>query len=456
MTYYILRRLVLLPVSLLLLAGVVFGLSRLTPGDPVADWLATDAARGAGDDPLAYERAYAAAAARRGFDRPPFYLTLTNRATPDTLYRIPLPEQRAAFRTATELTADPAATRTYWAALRDCAYADTTPGPLAARCRQLLVQDDPRRLRATLGELAAAGQAPAVTAAFGRAEAGAPRGRLLLPRLIWHGADNQFHRWLTGVLGGDFGVSLRDRRPVAAKLVGALRWTALLNGLALVVVYLVALPLGMYAAAYRGGWFDRLSSPLLFLLFGIPSFWVATLLTNFFTTPAFGMDFFPSMGFGDVPPGAGWWTALRIRAAHLFLPVLCLAYPAWAYVSRHLRRSALAELGKPYVATARLKGLGTGAVLWGHVFRNASFPLITLLAGVLPAMLAGSVLIERIFNLPGMGQLLYAAALGRDWPVVLAVVLLTGLLTVLGLLLADLGYALVDPRLRLGGKAGAE
>ena len=86
-------------------------------------------------------------------------------------------EQRAAFRTVTELTADPAATRTYWAALRDCAYADTTPGPLAARCRQLLVQDDPRRLRATLGELAAAGQAPAVTAAFGRAEAGAPRGR---------------------------------------------------------------------------------------------------------------------------------------------------------------------------------------------------------------------------------------------------------------------------------------
>jgi len=202
-------------------------------------------------------------------------------------------------------------------------------------------------------------------------------------------------------------------------------------------------------AGYRGGRFDQITTVGLFLLFGIPSFWVATLLTNFFTTPAFGMDFFPSMGFGEIPEGASVWTTIRIRAAHLFLPVLCLAYPSWAYVSRHLRRSAVHEMDQAYVKTARLKGLSRSAILWRHVLRNASFPIITLLANILPALLAGSVLIERIFNLPGMGQLLYDAALTRDWPVVIIVVLLNGLLTAAGLLLADLAYALADPRVRL-------
>ena len=139
---------------------------------------------------------------------------------------------------------------------------------------------------------------------------------------------------------------------------------------------------------------------------------------NFLTTPAYGIDLFPSMGFGEVPAGAGTIETFGVRASHLFLPVLCLAYPAWAYVTRHLRASSLVELRKAYVTTARMKGLGRWAILFKHVLRNASFPLVTIVGSLFPAMLGGSILIERIFNLPGMGKLLYTAASLGDWPVI--------------------------------------
>ncbi len=111
-----------------------------------------------------------------------------------------------------------------------------------------------------------------------------------------------------------------------------------------------------------------------------------------------------------------------------------------------MREAAINEIDKAYIKTARMKGLGVHRIIWGHVFRNASFPIITLLASLLPALLAGSVLIEIIFNLPGMGRLLVEAARNSDWPVVMAITLLNGVLTVLGILLADLGYRLADPR----------
>ncbi len=236
---------------------------------------------------------------------------------------------------------------------------------------------------------------------------------------------------------------------MAGKIAVTLPRTLLLNGLALLLVYLLAVPLGMYMAQYAGSRFDRWATGLTYLGYGVPSFWVATLLANFFTTPAFGMDYFPSMGYGEIPEGTDWPTGVWIRLTYLFLPVCCLVYPSLAYVSRHLRAAALTELRQPYVLTARMKGLSGSRVLWKHVFRNAAFPLVTMLGGLLPALLAGSVLIEKIFNLPGMGQLLYNAASARDWPVVTAVVLLNGVLTITGLFLADLGYVLIDPRVKL-------
>jgi peptide/nickel transport system permease protein len=450
---YILQRLSLLPLSLFLLSLLCFGLLQLTPDDPVRRLLPDEQARFSSEDPNAYDRSYRAAAASLGYDRPAFYFSLQNSALPDTLYRIARPEERAVLRAFTLRTGNWLAVESYYSTLKNLAWtvhSEDHP-ETSTILRRLLLQDDFDQAKTTISALREDPTIAPLRTAFQALETSGQRANLLFPALYWHGSNNQYHTWISRLLHGDFGVSLNDRRPVTAKIGRALKWTALLNGLAILLVYFISIPTGLYMAGYRGGRFDQVTTIGLFILFGIPSFWVATLLTNFFTTPAFGMDYFPSMGFGELPDGASIWETIRIRAAHLFLPVLCLAYPSLAYVSRHLRRSASKELDQAYIKTARLKGLSRSAILWKHVLRNASFPIITLLASIFPALLAGSVLIERIFNLPGMGQLLYDAALTRDWPVVIIVVLLNGLLTATGLLLADLAYAFADPRVRLNG-----
>lgn len=455
MLRYALRRLLLLPLSLFLLSLACFGLRQITPGDPVQRLLPAGDTQRAVTDPAAYDRSYRRAATALGLDRPVFYFTLRNGALPDTLHRVARPGERAMLRALTLHSGNWPAVQNYYRELRALAYAPDTPeGPRTetrAVLLRLLLQDDAGRTERTLATLANDPATASLQQVFPALQSPDNRAALLLPAFKWNGTDNQYHHWLASLLSGNLGNSLENRRPVGEEILRAAKWTALINGFALLLVYLIAIPQGLYAAGYRGSWFDRLSTTGLFILFGIPSFWLATLMANFLTTPAFGLDLFPSMGVGTVPEGASLFTLLRVRAGHLFLPVVCMAYPSWAYVSRHLRSSAVTELDRAYVKTARLKGLSRSAILWRHVFRNASFPIITLLAGVFPALLAGSILIERIFDIPGMGQLLFNAARNGDWPVVIPLVLFNGILTALGLLLADLGYALADPRVRLGG-----
>ena len=447
---YLLRRLVYLPLSLLLLSLLCFALTRATPGDPVAQRISAEGTATLSRDAAAYLTRYRRAAEEMGQDLPPFYLTFTNATLPDTLYRIALRSHRQTVRELATRYGDWSATQRYYRALlRLGYYSPEAAGAAVATARKLLLHGDPLTIASLLPALTGEGGS-AVTRAYTDLVTQAEPHRVLYPRVYWNGGANQYHRYLTGLLRGELGTSYTDRRPVVTKIARALPRTALLNGIALLLIYLLAVPLGMYMAYYRDSAFDRVATLLTFLGFGIPSFWVATLLANFLTTPAFGMDYFPSMGFGEVAPGTDWWTAFTTRFSHLILPVICLTYPSLAYVARHLRAAALLQLRQPYVNTALMKGMAGTQVLWRHVFRNAAFPLVTLLGGLLPALLAGSVLIEQIFNLPGMGRLLYTAVLARDWPVVTALVLLNGLLTVIGLLLADVGYVLLDPRLRLG------
>ena len=446
---HLLRRLLYLPLSLLLLSLLCFVLIRATPGDPVEQRMTAEGERALRQDPSAYLARYRRLAAEMHYDLPPFYLTVTNASLPDTLYRITPRSHRQMVRELATRYGDWTRVQTYYRALLHLAYFQPTATEATiTAARKLLIDSDAQQEQGLLRTTDPAFDT--VRTAYAAMVEQPRPGRVLRPRLVWNGTQNQYHRYLVGVVRGDFGVSYTDRRAVGGKIARALPRTALLNGMALLLVYLLAVPLGMYMARYAGSIFDRWATLLTFVGFGIPSFWVATLLANFFTTPAFGMDYFPSMGFGDVPPGTGWWEGVHIRTGHLILPVACLTYPALAYVARHLRAAALLQLRQPYVNTARMKGLSESQVLWRHVFRNAAFPLVTLLGGLLPGLLAGSVLIEQIFNLPGMGRLLFTSALARDWPVVTALVLLNGLVTVIGLWLADVGYVVLDPRLRLG------
>lgn len=451
MLAFALKRLVVLLPTLMVLSGLAFGLSQCTPGDPVLVMMPKDLNVSGEGNPQTYARNYAHAAQKLHRDKPLFYFSLTNAARPDTLHRMVERDLRKAQLSLLHENGNWPLLQEFRQHVQARAWQTGNDESIVA-ARRILLASRAEQVEQWLTAFAVDDKIVESWRAF---TAQPQKHRLLLPALHWHGTDNQYQHWINGMLSGDFGTSIVDRQPVMDKIKPALKWTVLVNGIALVLAYLISLPLGLYMAYYVDSRFDRYTTLLLFVLFSLPSFWVATMLSNFITTPTYGMDWFPTLGVGSVDASTNWLAYLKIRGSHLFLPVFCLTYPALAYLTRQMRNAARQELDQAYVKTARLKGLNVHQILWRHVFRNALFPIITLLAGLLPSLLAGSILIELIFYLPGMGSLLIDAVRSNDWPIVMAILMMNGVLTILGILVADLLYALADPRVRLGSSQPA-
>ena len=259
----------------------------------------------------------------------------------------------------------------------------------------------------------------------------------------------QYALWVKRVFTLDFGSSFKDHRKVWDKIAERLPITIQLNLISMFLVYLIAIPCGVYSATHSDSLTDRLLTLLFFFLYSLPSFWVAVLLMMLLGGGDF-WDIFPVYGISSV--GAENWSTLRWladRAWHLVLPVICLSYGEWAYLSRLARADMLEVIREDYVRTARAKGLSERVVIFKHAFRNALLPIITLFAFLLPAMFGGSVIIESIFSIPGMGQLGFEAVLSRDYPVIMAITTVSAFLTLIGLLLSDILYAVLDPRIKL-------
>ncbi len=240
-----------------------------------------------------------------------------------------------------------------------------------------------------------------------------------------------FLLWLGAVVRhGDFGVSatVDPGRPVADLILERLPVTVTLNFWAVAVTYLLAIPLGVYAAVHADSWFDRGSAFALFLLYSLPAMWVGLLLQALLCEggrfPVFPLKGITPENTGGISIWRLQWELIR----YYTLPVFCLAYGGFAGLSRYARNSMLEVIRSDYIRTARAKGVPENMVIWHHAFRNGLITLITLFGGLLPGLVAGSVLVEYIFNIPGMGALSLA-----------------------GILLADLLYAVADPRIKLTG-----
>ena len=268
-----------------------------------------------------------------------------------------------------------------------------------------------------------------------------------MPSIKWYGLNNQYHRWLSRFVHFDFGLSYADKRPFWSKLKDAMPWTIWLNLISIILSYIIAIPLGIYSARHKGSLWDRISTVGLFILYSLPSFWIATMLIIFFTTPEYGMNFFPTNGVGTVSSDMKWWEIFAERGVHFLLPVFCLTYGSLAYLSRQMRGGILSVFRQDYIRTARAKGVSENKVVWKHAFRNSLIPMITIFASLLPAAISGSFIIENIFSIPGMGQVAYGALVGRDYPVVFTVMMFSAFLTLLGTLISDILYAVVDPRI---------
>jgi peptide/nickel transport system permease protein len=263
--------------------------------------------------------------------------------------------------------------------------------------------------------------------------------------------DTRFARYWQNLLRFDFGVSLTSREPVIPTLISKLKYSLTLSVGSLVLAYLIAIPLGIFSAVKKGSDADRVLTTLLFMLYSLPSFFVATLVLYFFSagSPIESLRWFPTGGWQSAD-AADYTTlgALADVAWHVVLPIACMTYGSLAALSRYMRTGLLDVIQADYVRTARAKGLSERVVIGKHALRNGLLPILTLLAGLLPAVLGGSVIVEYIFGIPGMGLWVVDAINQRDYNVILAIELFSTLLVLFGLLLTDLGYALVDPRIR--------
>ena len=254
-----------------------------------------------------------------------------------------------------------------------------------------------------------------------------------------------------GVVRGDFGISFEDGKYVRDKIFTSFSVSFWLILFSIILSYLVSVPVGILSASRRGGRFDRWSSLVLFSLYSLPSFFVATVLLYTFANPDLFV-WFPESGIYDPEIFDDNWSLyqkIKHQAPFFALPLVAYTYSSFAFLSRIMRSGMLDVFGKDYIRTARAKGLNEKTVILKHVLKNSLIPIITVFANIFPATVGGSLILESIFNIPGMGKLGYDAILDLDYPMILAVFTISGALTVLGYIVADILYAAVDPRITL-------
>ena len=245
----------------------------------------------------------------------------------------------------------------------------------------------------------------------------------------------------------DFGTSFKDGRSVTQKIRERVPVTLTLNIITIFLVYMIAVPLGIHSATRQGHLSDKVITFILFVLYSLPGFWIAHMLITYVSGGDY-LNLFPLAGLQSATiDQMSWYEVFFDRVWHLALPVLVLTYPALARLSRYARVGMLEVVRQDYIRTARAKGLPEKVVIMKHALRNSMITIITVIGALLPALLGGSVIVEQIFSIPGLGRLGFEAVLNRDFPQIMATATVGAVLTLVGILISDLLYGLVDPRI---------
>ena len=261
----------------------------------------------------------------------------------------------------------------------------------------------------------------------------------------------QYWSWVSRVARLDFGRSFQpDGRPVLAKIAERLPITLLLNMVELLIILAAAVPIGVLSATRQYSVFDQVTTVFVFVGFATPDFWLALLLMILFGVQ---LGWLPISGLRSLNwEYLSFWAQQWDFIGHLILPVAVATFGGLAGFSRYMRQSMLEVVRQDYIQTARAKGLSEKVVIGKHALRNALLPVVTILGLSLPGLIGGSVIIESIFAIPGMGQLMVQAVFARDYPLIMGNLVIVATLTLFANLLADVAYGIVDPRIRMGGR----
>lgn len=484
MLKYILKRSFIFIPTILVISLFTFALSVNAPGDPVETMLSSQNDQGQSANLIANEKAFIAKRKELGLDLPIFYFAMSSKASSDTLHRIPKRLHKQNLERFIERYGNWPEIQGYYRNLRDFeldlydATKDSTNASnlieAKAAMQLLFLNDEPEKQTTELNRLkeninAAASlaylkpKADKIKASYDGMKTNTTNWKKYVPTINYYGTENQYHRWFfgdkplfgakegeyssAGFIRGDFGISYQDQRPVGSVIWDSVRWTLVLSLLSILITYLIAIPLGVDSAMSKGTTKDQIVTTILFVLYSLPSFWIATMAIVYFCGGDF-WDFFPPYGVGgDVPADASFWTKFLDRAHHLILPLFCWTYSGFAYLSRQMRGGMVSVLNQDYIRTARSKGLDEKTVIWKHALRNSLLPVITLFASVFPLMLSGSIVLEIIFSIPGMGKTMFEAIVARNYPIVFTVVMFSAIMTLIGYLVSDILYAVVDPRI---------
>jgi peptide/nickel transport system permease protein len=256
----------------------------------------------------------------------------------------------------------------------------------------------------------------------------------------------QYLDWLARFATFDFGKSFVDGRTVIDKIVERIPITLSINILSMLIILIVAVPVGILSATKQYSLFDKLSTVFVFIGFSTPTFWLALLLMILFGV---NLGLLPISGIQSIDVSEmGPFERVIDWIKHLILPVGISAFGGVAGLSRYCRSSMLEVIRQDYIKTARAKGLHESQVIFRHAFRNALMPIVTILGLSVPGLIGGGVIFETIFAIPGMGQLFYSSTMARDYPTIMGILVIGAILTLFGNLIADISYALVDPRVR--------
>ena len=465
MTAFVFRRLLLALPTVLIVFIICFFLSRKMPGDEVDTFIGnnTEAYSSRNGDIKLYEESYKRTVLKLGLNKPVFYWSLITKAYPDTFNSILYLPQKEVSRKYLNTNGNWPLIQAYFIdidklidlliPIPDSLFEEkgnnlslvyklktsweaSVPINLSSN-----IKSDSLHVRVNDHLLAL--QKKQLELKNTHREAG-----MFYPKLVWN-SDNQFHNWFSSIFNLDLNVSLIDGQPTWTKIGEALKWTLIINLLALSLALFIAIKLGKYLALKQNTRTERIINSVLFSVYTIPTFWIGSLLIIFFTNSEYGdwMHLFPAGGIGKSSDDLSIFNLIVDRLHHFILPILCLSYPVIAYLSSHVRDGLKEASKEPWFTTALSKGLSRKDTFKKHGLKNALFPLISLLGQIIPSLISGSIIIEVLFNIPGMGRLMFTSVLTHDWPVVYNIVIITALIVVVSQVIVDLLYRVFDPRL---------